>query len=320
LILNNRNKHLLFIFIDGVGLGSDHVDLNPFASLHLPCLKKLLDGKSLTMSNSFSQGERYTLVPLDACLGVRGMPQSATGQAVLLTGVNVPANLGYHFGPKPNDEVAKIITSDNIFLRLSEIHKKCVFVNAYPQRYFDAIESGRRLLSSIPLAVSSADLPLHNKSDLIHGNALSADLTGRAWHQHLGSADVPILTPFESGRRLVNLSRTADFTLFEYWLSDYAGHSQEMNYAQKILEELDEMICGLLSTWDDNEGLIIITSDHGNIEDLSTHRHTQNPVPGLIIGKLEFRDQFSNNLNSIMDITPAIMDFFRPTMVDISIL
>ena len=48
------------------------------------------------------KAKQVSLLALDAGLGVEGLPQSATGQAVLLTGVNIPAELGYHYGPKPN--------------------------------------------------------------------------------------------------------------------------------------------------------------------------------------------------------------------------
>ena len=66
------------------------------------------------------------------------------------------------------------------------------------------------------------------------------------------------------------------------------------------------MLSGLLSIWNDEDGLILITSDHGNIEDLSTRRHTLNPVPAIIIGNPDHRAQFSAGLSSLSDIAPAI--------------
>ena len=75
-----------------------------------------------------------------------------------------------------------------------------------------------------------------------------------------------------------------DFTLFEYWLTDYAGHEQDMQAACDLLVTFDQVLGGLLDAWDDNSGLILVTSDHGNLEDLATHRHTSNPVPALLVG------------------------------------
>ena len=48
-----------------------------------------------------------------------------------------------------------------------------------------------------------------------------------------------------------------------------------------LLETLDTVFGSLLSTWDYENGLILLTSDHGNLEDLSTRRHTRNDVPLL---------------------------------------
>jgi bisphosphoglycerate-independent phosphoglycerate mutase (AlkP superfamily) len=50
----------------------------------------------------------------------------------------------------------------------------------------------------------------------------------------------------------------------------------------------------------------MITSDHGNLEDLSTRRHTKNPVPALLIGSTYLREQFTKNLKTLTDVAPAI--------------
>lgn len=302
-------KHILFIFLDGIGVGADDPESNPFVRAPAPCLKELLEGKYLTISDSYADGIRFSLRALDACLGVKGMPQSATGQAALLTGVNIPEKLGYHYGPKPNSEVANYLVENNLLKQLQHNNKTCFFLNAYPQRYFDSIASGRRLYSSIPLACTSAGLALRTKHDLVEGKAISADLTGEGWHHNLGIDGIPILTPFDAGRKLVELSRMSDFALFEYWLSDYAGHSQDMARACQVIMELDGMLCGILSEWHEDEGLVLITSDHGNLEDLSTNRHTVNPVPALVIGEINHREGFMNHLDAITDITPAILNF-----------
>ena len=67
------------------------------------------------------------------------------------------------------------------------------------------------------------------------------------------------------------------------------------------------MLGALLSAWDDDAGLILLTSDHGNLEDLSTHGHTRNPVPGLLIGALPLRRAFAAGLIDLTGITPAIL-------------
>jgi 2,3-bisphosphoglycerate-independent phosphoglycerate mutase len=191
---------------------------------------------------------------------------------------------------------------------LSKAGRQAAFLNAYPPGYFKAIESGRRLFSAIPLAVSSAGIPLMNAQDLANGRALSADFTSQGWRENLGFKDVPLLTPREAGNRLADLAQEIDFAFFEYWLSDYAGHHQDMDQAIQLLETLDGVLQGLSEHWDDSQGLVLITSDHGNMEDLSTRRHTDNPVPALLIGAPALRRRFARNLHSLADVAPAILD------------
>jgi 2,3-bisphosphoglycerate-independent phosphoglycerate mutase len=303
---------LLFLFLDGVGLGVDNPEINPFTLAATPTLQNLLGGKRLVAGTAPHYGSRASLLSLDACMGIAGMPQSATGQATLLTGRNIPAELGYHYGPKPNHQVAEYLKNGNIFNVLKQNGKRAAFLNAYPSRYFEGISSGKRIYSAIPLAVTSAGLALKTERDLLQGNAIAADFTAQGWRDVLHLPDIPVITSFQAGERLAVLSQEVELAFFEYWLTDYAGHHQDMLQALALLETFDSMLAGLLSHWDDDDGLILITSDHGNLEDLSTRRHTQNPVPALIIGRADYRSQFSAGLRSLTDISPAISHFLVP--------
>src|SRR5688572_15788055 len=213
---------VLFIFLDGIGLGKDDPAINPFARAKMPKLNSLLDGRFLLKDAAPYSGEYATLLAVNPAVGVDGLPQSATGQAILLTGTNIPAELGYHYGPKPNREVAAFLTEGTLFSRLSKEGKKTALLNAYPPRYFQGIDSGKRLYSSIPLAVTNAGLPLFRQDALYTGRALSADFTGEGWRMMLGFPDSPVMNPHEAGRKLAALAREYDFSLFEYWASDYA--------------------------------------------------------------------------------------------------
>lgn len=297
---------ILFLFLDGVGLGVNDPAVNPFARAEMPHLQRLLGGRRLFAGSAPFEGDRATLLALDASLGVAGLPQSASGQATLLTGHNVPAEIGGHYGPKPNPPIAKTLANGNLFRSLQNAGRKAALLNAYPQGYFDAIRSGRRLHSAIPLALVSAGIPLKSADDLHAGQALAADFTARGWVEHLHLTGTPVLTPEEAGWRLAGLAQNLDFALFEYWLSDYAGHRQDMQSAIELLETFDTVIGSLVTAWDDEEGLILLTSDHGNLEDLSTRRHTNNPIPGLLIGSAEARRTFSEGLHDLTGIAPAI--------------
>jgi hypothetical protein len=83
-----------------------------------------------------------------------GRPQSATGQATILTGRNVPELVGEHYGPKPNPAVAEVINAGNLFREVRNAGGSAALITPYPQGYFDAINSGKRLLSSVPMAAA----------------------------------------------------------------------------------------------------------------------------------------------------------------------
>jgi bisphosphoglycerate-independent phosphoglycerate mutase (AlkP superfamily) len=80
-----------------------------------------------------------------------------------------------------------------------------------------------------------------------------------------------------------------------------------MAAARSLLMTFDAVLGGLLAAWDDDAGLILITSDHGNLEDLSTRGHTANPAPGLIIGAPRLRAPFAASLRTLADVAPAIL-------------
>jgi bisphosphoglycerate-independent phosphoglycerate mutase (AlkP superfamily) len=112
------------------------------------------------------------------------------------------------------------------------------------------------------------------------------------------------MEPPQAGGRLSTLAKEYDFALFEYWASDYAGHKQEMENAIRLMETLDGVLGGLTEAWDD--GLILITSDHGNMEDLSTRKHTDAHVPALVIGDKAAREEFTREMKDLTHIAPAI--------------
>jgi 2,3-bisphosphoglycerate-independent phosphoglycerate mutase len=303
---------VLFFFLDGVGLGPADPETNPFITATMPNLMSLLDGRRLTITEHPVEASRATLSSLDASLGVQGLPQSATGQAALLTGLNVPALVGGHYGPKPTPPIIEILSNGNLFSKTLQLGKQAAMLNAFPPHYFDGLTSGRRLPGAMAMAARHAGLSLKTERDLYSGRGLSADFTGMAWRTMLGFPDVPVLTPQVAGARLASLAMEADLALFEIWITDMIGHRQDHQAAREFLETFDQVLGGLLDAWDDRQGLILLTSDHGNLEDLTTRRHTNNPVPCLLVGDLALRHAFLQNLHDLTGITPAIL----ATLVD----
>ncbi len=300
---------VLVLFLDGIGLGEANPEINPFVQAHLPNLNALIGDQALVRGITPFHGSRASLLSLDANLGVPGAPQSASGQATLLTGRNVPEEIGGHYGPKPNPKIMEILTRDNLFREVVAHGGKTALLNAYPPGYFQGIQSGRRLYSAIPLALDAAGIPLMTAKDLQQGNALSVDFTNEIWSAQPGFPAAPIYTPEQAGQLLAELSRRYDLAWFDYWPSDYAGHRRQMKRAVELLEGFDEVFGALLDAWNSERDLIILTSDHGNLEDLSQRTHTRNPVPCLLIGPQKVRESLSPHLRDLRDVAPAIRQF-----------
>ncbi len=306
--LRNKNTNDRFVhifFMDGVGLGSAEPSVNPFVTAKLPNLMRLLGRDDWYVAGNGSvSSKRATLVPTDATLMVPGRPQSATGQATILTGRNVPDLVGEHYGPKPNGAVAEVIQEGTLFDEVTFAGGKAALMTPYPQGYFDAINSGKRLYSAVPMAVTNAGLRLFTYDDLRDGRAISPDFTNEGWRDFLGYSDIEILTPYDAGERVATIARDYDLSFFEHWPSDRSGHRGSLAEAVRHLELIDDVIGGLLASWPDNQGVLIVTSDHGNIEEKDHRQHTRNPVPTIIVG----RDHkiLARQVNNLADIARVV--------------
>ncbi|MDX1740430.1 MAG: peptidase, partial [Rhodothermales bacterium] len=60
----------------------------------------------------------------------------------------------------------------------------------------------------------------------------------------------------------------------------------------------------LVEALDGSNTTLLLTSDHGNLEDLSVKTHTRNPVPFVALGPAAH--DFAE-VRSILDVTPAIL-------------
>lgn len=302
---------ILLLFLDGIGLGEDNPEVNPFARASLPNLKRLSNGKAWLNTTGRQESDRAIFVSTDPRLGVSGRPQSGTSQAAILTGINVPDRIGRHYGPKPDRETRQIIAEDNLFKRIRAAGKSAALLDAYPPRLLASIARGKTLPSSIQQAAMEAGQSLFTTEDVRENRALTAEWTGHEWHEHLRITDIPLLTPYEAGKQLVTLSQEYDFAMHSHWLTDYVGHRGPIEHGVELLERFDGVIQGLLDHWDDSAGIVIITSDHGNLEQIDNRHHTENDVPTVIIG--DKKHSFAEKLQSLTDIAPAILSLIGIT-------
>ncbi|MFH0992242.1 MAG: peptidase [bacterium] len=297
---------LILLFLDGVGIGKDDASVNPFFKAHLPVLYSTLGNRLPSRKNKRIETTEAGCTPLNATLGVAGMPQSGTGQVALFTGKNGAKLAGRHFGPYPPTTLRSTLEEYNLFTQVRRKGKSISFLNAYPHQFFDYVKSGTRRLTVTTLSCFYAGIPLHGITELRKNEALSADITRKRWPE-LGYPDLLLLPEHEAGMHLWRLAQLHDVTVFEYWLPDHAGHSQNMQFAVEVLETFDRFLGGILSDFDFRNSLLIIVSDHGNIEDLSIKSHTRNQVPCIVIGHEHKR--FTATVRNLTHITPTILKF-----------
>lgn len=278
----------IFLFIDGVGLSPPAPD-NPVNPEVCPTLCRLL--------------ERHS-VPVDACLAVEGLPQSATGQATMFTGVNASVFMGRHCEGFPGPNLRKLIEKDNLFLQLKARGKKVRFADAYLVQDVDELAMRRFKSVTTVMALTAPDT-ISTIDDLYDDQALLHDLTREAALDRY--PDMPATTPEDAAQHLFAIAQTNDFTLFEFFQSDVAGHSMDYDRACRVLSTYDRFLAVLLRYVEAAGVTLMMTSDHGNVEAMDSKTHTRNPVPFVAFGPHEA--ELRASVKSLVDITPAILKF-----------
>lgn len=294
---------VVFIFIDGLGIGENDLRKNPCAQTKITLFNFFL-------TDSFPKKVLFNGIvkPIDAQLGVPGIPQSATGQAALFTGINAAKLLNTHLSGFPNKELRELLAKHSIQTKLKNIGKRPAFINVYRPIFFEkGPEALIRFLSVTSIANWKADLQFFDFDYLISEQAIYHDFTNVELIKR--GFDMPQFTAEKAGKILANSSQNYDFCLYEYFKTDWAGHAQDMILATQLLIQLERFVLTLLDNTDLSKTLVLLTSDHGNIEDLSIKTHTSNPVPLIAWGKK--KDELIARANSLIDITPGLLDLMN---------
>src|SRR5439155_18839495 len=74
-----------------------------------------------------------------------------------------------------------------------------------------------------------------------------------------------------------------DFTLFEHFAADEAAHERDAEGVERALGTFDAFARAVIAARP-ADAQVLITSDHGNAEDLTIRQHTLNRVPLLSFG------------------------------------
>lgn len=301
------------LFIDGVGVAAKTPETNPLAEREF-LLSQFQGGAGVALPRG---GVR---LDVDATFDVPGRPQSASNQTALYTGLPAPRLIGAHVLGYPTKPLARLLADSSIVKTLVAHQRTVTFANAYPVGYLDALGLPRRpgtrgafelppklkrrlRPSASTLAFSAAAVPLRTLDDADEGRALTHDIDGR--HAGRRRFEVPRRSPEEAAAIFWALAE--DFTLFEHSLADEAGHAQDRELALETLETFDRFAREIVRLMPD-DAQVLICSDHGNVEDLSTRNHTLNPVAVLSFGRAR-----PEPLETLADVGRQIVRWLEPT-------
>lgn len=298
---------VLLVFADGVGLGEPDPARNAFAAAALPTFSRLLDGRTLTADNAPFTGHFASLVALDATFGRPGLPQSGTGHAALFTGHDAVAMFGRHFGPWVPTPLRPLVREQSLLVRAKNAGRTVAFANAYPEEVVEPAKHPdarlpRFLRAGPPLAALGADILNRHTDALRSGDAVASEITNDGWRRHL-KRDVPSISAADAGHNLARIAHAHDLTLFAHYSTDTAGHRRDLHDAIDAARVFDAFLGGLLDALA-SDVLVVVASDHGNLEDC-TAGHTRNPAVGLVMGA--GHAMLVRGWTSLTDVTPAIL-------------
>ncbi|MFN2321610.1 MAG: hypothetical protein ABR510_01445 [Trueperaceae bacterium] len=291
---------MLLLFLDGVGLGADDPEVNPFVRASTPALTALAGARwTDALAGGVVAGAVRAAGALDATFGHAQLPQSATGQTALLTGLDAVAAMGRPYGPWPGPTLTSLLDADGLFHDAARVGGG-VLANAYSRRYLDALASPvgahrRWRPPASVVAARAAGVRLRGEDDARGGAAVAADL---------GFEGGPILDAAAIdawARGLVAIARDHPLTYLDAWITDRVGHRADLPLATALVVRVDAVLEALASALDGVT--LVVVSDHGNLEDASGPRHTRSKVPLVAVGPAARRFDGARDLR---DVRPAL--------------
>ena len=118
-------------------------------------------------------------------------------------------------------------------------------------------------------------------------------------------------------------SRGFDFVLANYANPDTIAHSANYNAAIEAVKVIDREIARLIKVVQNTETVLVITSDHGNIEEMIDHvtglpesQHDPSPVPFYLVGE-EFKGKKFTNQDDPTSVAGGTLADVAPTILEI---
>jgi len=307
---------LIFIFIDGCGMGRADAG-NPFFlanSLNLPFWR-----------GAMALADGTPVEAIDATLGIPGAPQSASGQTALFCGVKAAGLAHRHRNGYPDRHLRQVIMKGNILSRLAEKKVTARYLNAYPRHeelftaehvriepdgrlWFSPAfpERFKRMISVTSCMLLASGQPPFGAADILAENAIYQDYSNRQLVEM--GLSLPEFSPQKAAAIIHGASKRFDFLLYEYFQTDLYAHRRPLTECVGLIRDFDALIGTLLSRLDPKRDTLVLTSDHGNLEDFHLRGHSRNPVPFLAWGRHGAR--LRKMVRSLSDVTPSLLELF----------
>ena len=122
----------------------------------------------------------------------------------------------------------------------------------------------------------------------------------------------PEMSAFEVTDKVVEAihSRKYDSIILNFANPDMVGHTGNIEATIKALEALDGCVQRVVEAIEEEQGILLITADHGNAEQMIDYKtgelhtaHTTNPVPLVLVGKdVKIKE------GRLADLAPTMLD------------
>ena len=126
----------------------------------------------------------------------------------------------------------------------------------------------------------------------------------------------PEMSANEVTDKVVNAIESEKYNniILNYANPDMVGHTGNLEAAIKAIETIDECVGRVINAIDKVNGILLITADHGNSEQMIDYQtgephtaHTTNPVPLILYGM----ENVTLNSGKLADLAPTMLDIME---------
>ena len=126
----------------------------------------------------------------------------------------------------------------------------------------------------------------------------------------------PEMSAYEVTDKVVEAinSKKYDCIILNYANPDMVGHTGNLEAAIKAIETIDECVERVVEAVETQDGVLLITADHGNAEQMIDYKtgephtaHTTNPVPLILVGM----DNAKLKQGRLADLAPTMLDIME---------